>query len=110
MQNSRFTHRAGERMIAPHSANHDAQRTPPRGIAMSMLSVCLITYNHETTVREALDSVLAQQISFPFEIVVGDDASTDATASILEDYAARHVGRLRLRLAATNAGVLSNFL
>lgn len=77
---------------------------------MSMLSVCLITYNHARTVEEALESILAQHTSFPFEVVVGDDASTDGTASVLADYAARHPGRFQLRLAATNAGVLTNFL
>jgi glycosyltransferase involved in cell wall biosynthesis len=77
---------------------------------MSMLSVCLITYNHERTVREALDGILAQDTSFPFEIVVGDDASTDGTAAILAEYAARHPGRFHLRLAERNAGVLANFL
>ena len=72
------------------------------------VSVWMITYNHEPYIREALDSVLSQRTSFPFEIVVGDDASTDGTRRILEEYAAAHPGRFRLLLHGRNIGMIGN--
>ena len=72
------------------------------------VSVWMITYNHEPYVREALDSVLSQETSFPFEIVIGDDASTDGTRRILQEYAAAHPGRIRLLLHERNLGMIAN--
>lgn len=43
------------------------------------VSVCLITYNHEPFISQALDGALKQETDFDFEIVIGDDCSTDAT-------------------------------
>lgn len=49
------------------------------------LSVILITYNHEKYVELALASILGQETKFPFEVVVGDDVSTDNTRKIIEE-------------------------
>ena len=48
------------------------------------LSVIFITYNHKDYVEKALRSVLAQETDFPYEIVIGDDCSTDGTQEILK--------------------------
>ena len=45
-----------------------------------------ITYNHEKYIADALDSFLMQQVSFSYEIIVHDDASTDKTAKIIREY------------------------
>ncbi len=54
----------------------------PERIAPVRVSVLLTTYNGADFLRETLDSVLAQRFS-DFEIVVVDDASTDATPDVL---------------------------
>ncbi len=54
------------------------------------LSVILITYNHGDYVEKALSSVMAQETDFPFEVVVGDDCSTDNTRNILEEFARKY--------------------
>lgn len=54
------------------------------------VSVCITTYNHEKYIAEALDSVLAQQTEFSFEILVGEDDSSDLTKEIVEQYARKH--------------------
>jgi hypothetical protein len=41
-----------------------------------LVSICCLTYNHESFIRDALDGFLNQKTSFPFEIVIYDDAST----------------------------------
>ena len=55
-----------------------------------MIGVCIATYNQEKYIRQCLDSVLMQKVDFDYEIVVGDDASTDGTQDILCDYAKRY--------------------
>lgn len=74
------------------------------------MSVCLITYNHAEYVAQAVESVLSQETRFPYEIVVGEDRSTDGTRRIVEEFAARHPDRIRLILAEQNRGLLRNFL
>ncbi len=48
------------------------------------LSVIFITYNHEKYVEKAIRSVLSQETDFPFEVVIGEDCSTDSTKEIIE--------------------------
>lgn len=54
-----------------------------------LVSIRCITYNHEPYIAQALDGFLMQKTSFPFEIVVHDDASTDKTAEIIREYEKR---------------------
>lgn len=57
--------------------------------ATPLVSICCITYNHAPFIRQCLDSFLMQKTSFPVEILIHDDASTDGTDVIIRDYAAR---------------------
>lgn len=74
-----------------------------------LASILLITYNHGAYVEQALESCLRQKTSFPFEIIVGDDASTDGTGEILRRWAARHP-QIVLSIQAKNSGGANNFL
>ncbi|MFT5291873.1 MAG: glycosyltransferase involved in cell wall biosynthesis [Planctomycetota bacterium] len=67
----------------------------------------MITYNHKRWIREAIESVLAQEFQ-DFEIVVGDDVSTDGTTEIVAEYAARDP-RVRLLPSDKNLGGRKNF-
>jgi len=49
-------------------------------------SILLITYNQEKFIRQALDSVLMQQVDFPIEVVIADDYSQDSTLAIAREY------------------------
>ena len=51
-----------------------------------LVSICCITYNHEPYIVQTLDGFLMQKTSFPFEILIHDDASTDRTADIIREY------------------------
>jgi len=51
-----------------------------------LVSVQCITYNHESYLEQALDGILMQETSFPFEVIVHDDASKDHTADIIRKY------------------------
>jgi glycosyltransferase involved in cell wall biosynthesis len=74
------------------------------------VSVHMITYNHARFIARALDSALAQETNFPFEIVVFDDASTDGTSAIVRQYAQRHPDVIRAVVREKNAGVSRNFI
>lgn len=57
-----------------------------------LVSVCMTTYNHAPYLRQAVESVLSQQTLFDFELVLGEDCSTDLTAEICREYAAKYPG------------------
>ena len=67
-----------------------------------LVSICCLTYNHESFIRDALDGFLNQKTSFPFEIVIYDDASTDRTPDIIREYVRRFPGRFRPLLNVEN--------
>lgn len=50
------------------------------------VSVAMITYNHEQFIAQALESVLMQKVNFDYELVIGEDCSTDKTRDILIRY------------------------
>lgn len=54
------------------------------------VSVCVITYNQEKYIRECLQSIVDQQTDFDFEVIVGDDCSTDGTRAIVQEFANRY--------------------
>jgi glycosyltransferase involved in cell wall biosynthesis len=55
-----------------------------------LVSICCITYNHEGFIRDALEGFIAQKTVFPFEIIIHDDASTDRTPEIINEYTTRY--------------------
>ena len=59
------------------------------------VSVSIISFNHAPFIRQALESVLAQQTPFAVEILIGDDDSTDGTREIVREYAERYPDRIR---------------
>lgn len=74
------------------------------------VSVCMITYNHEKFIAQAIDSVLMQQVDFDYEIVIGEDCSTDNTRNIVIDYRNRFPDRIKLLLNEENLGMMPNFI
>ncbi len=63
-----------------------------------LVSVCLITYQHGKYIRECLENVYAQVTDFPFEVLIGEDDSTDGTREICIKYAERYPNITRLFL------------
>ncbi len=69
----------------------------------------MTTYNHAPYLRQAIESVLAQQTPFGVELVLGDDCSTDGTTEICRGYAARYPDRVRLVTGEHNLGWRANY-
>jgi glycosyltransferase involved in cell wall biosynthesis len=66
------------------------------------VTVLVITYNHVRFIRQALESVLAQQTDCDFEVLISEDCSTDGTREIVLDYAAAHPDKIYLLLSTAN--------
>lgn len=72
------------------------------------VSVCITTYNLEPYIAQTLDSVLCQETSFDYEVIVGDDFSTDRTREILLQYKAQYPDKIVLHFQEKNVGVNRN--
>jgi glycosyltransferase involved in cell wall biosynthesis len=73
------------------------------------LSVNIITFNHAEFIAKALDSVLMQRVYFDYEIVVGDDCSTDGTREIIQAYHQRAPNKIKPVFQPKNIGMMRNF-
>ena len=74
-----------------------------------LVSVAMITYNHERFVTTAIESVLAQRTDFPIELVIGDDASSDDTRRRIAPLKAQAPEVIRTLFHASNVGAHRNF-
>ncbi|MFN6487274.1 MULTISPECIES: glycosyltransferase [unclassified Nostoc] len=74
------------------------------------VSVLMITYNHDKFIAKAIESVLIQQVNFEYELVIGEDCSTDTTRQIAIDYQKRYPDKIRLLLPNNNLGMNQNLV
>ncbi len=74
------------------------------------VSACIITYNQEEFIRKCLDGAVSQVTSFDYEIVIGEDCSTDATLSICREYAQKFPNIIRLLSRTQNLGMAYNWM
>lgn len=58
--------------------------------AIPVVSICCITYNHEKYIRNTLEGFIIQKTTFPVEIIIHDDASTDNTPKIILEFANKY--------------------
>lgn len=73
-----------------------------------LVSVKMITYNHAPYIAQAIEGVLMQKTNFPFELVIGEDCSTDGTREIVFDYALRYPKVIRVVSSKNNVGMHEN--
>ncbi len=73
-----------------------------------LITISIMTYNHQKYIEETLDSVLKQKTEYPYEIVISDDGSKDRTPEILKKYANRYSDIIKLILHKKNMGILRN--
>lgn len=72
------------------------------------ISVCVLAYNHEPYIREALLSVLGQNTKYSIEVLVLEDCSTDNTLSIVKAISTEYPGRIKIRANSKNKGHFLN--
>ncbi len=74
------------------------------------VSVCVVTYNQEKYIAECLQSLVDQVTDFPFEIIVGEDCSTDRTREIVEEFALKYPGLIVRNYHDENVGAVENII
>lgn len=84
----------------------DSQRL----VTSPLVSVLMITYNHAEYLAEAIEGVVSQKCDFPFELIVGEDASSDATRQVAFDYQRRYPEIIRVVYSRENVGMNANAL
>ena len=80
------------------------------------LSIYVPTFNHEHYIVQALDSILMQETAYTYEVLVGEDCSTDNTRAVLKEYEKQHPGMFQIfyrehnmhKLPVNNAGDLKS--
>ena len=73
-----------------------------------VVSVMMLAYRHEKFVAQAIESVVGQQCSFPFELIIGEDCSPDGTREIVLDYQRRYPHLIRVLISDRNVGMQAN--
>lgn len=68
-----------------------------------IISIIVLTYNHEKYVQKALDSIFMQDINVNYEVIIHDDVSKDSTQEILKAYAKKYPDKIRLYLRRMKA-------
>lgn len=74
------------------------------------LSVCIVTYNQEKYIGECLESLVTQDTDFLFEIIIGDDASSDHTSEIILRYYEKYPHLIIPILRKKNLGPVRNII
>ncbi len=75
-----------------------------------LVSAKMITYNHAPYIAQAIEGVLQQEVDFPYELVIGEDCSTDGTREIVFDYQKKYPDIIRVITSDKNVGARKNGL
>lgn len=74
-----------------------------------LVSVCILTYNQESTIAETIESILNQDFNFEYEIIIGEDCSTDLTLEICKKYQTLYPSLIKIITSNKNVGLMQNF-
>lgn len=75
---------------------------------MIKVSVCVMTYNQEKYIGQCLESLVTQETDFDFEIIVGDDFSTDGTRDVIQEYQKKYPDIIKPVFRDKNVGITEN--
>lgn len=76
---------------------------------LDLISVIVCTYNQQDTIGRTLDSILAQKCHLPFEIIIGEDCSTDRTLAVCRQYEQKYPDKIRILANKPNKGFVRNY-
>jgi glycosyltransferase involved in cell wall biosynthesis len=74
------------------------------------VSACIITYNQEKFIHECIKGAVKQKLDYPYEIVIGEDCSSDTTKTICKAYADKYPNLIRLIDRNKNLGMNGNWI
>lgn len=75
---------------------------------MESIAVCIVTYNQEKYIAQAIESALFQKVTIPYTIYIGEDLSSDNTRKICSDYEHKYPGTIKVILNNENQGLVKN--
>lgn len=75
-----------------------------------VVSVCIVSYCQVDFIGQCLESILTQETDFRFEVIVGDDGSTDGTREIIQKFSQQYPGKLIPLFHEKNIGATKNYL
>lgn len=93
MDNDKVTKALNERFLLQKEYLGDAKSV---NLIQPLVSVTVATYQHANYIKECLDGILMQKVTFPYEIILGEDGSVDGTQEICKEYAEKHPDKIRL--------------
>lgn len=73
------------------------------------IKVCMLTYNQSQYVAESIESVVSQECSYDYQLIIAEDCSPDNTRQICEQYAERYQDKIKLLPTPENLGIYKNF-
>ena len=79
------------------------------GAQAPVATVLIVTYNHARFLRQAIDSILSQDTDFSFEVIIGDDCSSDGTLELALSLQEANPGLIRLFPSSENMGLSANY-
>lgn len=79
-------------------------------MSQPLVSVPMLTYNHAPFIAQAIEGVLQQKTNYTFELVIGEDCSTDGTRDIVFEYQKKYPGIIRVVTSDKNVGMKKNSL
>ncbi len=66
------------------------------------VSISCLTYNHEKYIAQTIEGFLLQKTTFKYEILIHDDASTDNTSRIVQEYAGKYPSLIKPLIQTEN--------
>lgn len=75
-----------------------------------LVSVHMITYNHEKFISNAIEGVLIQKTTFPIELIISDDCSKDNTPNIIREFSEKYPNLIKPIFREINMGSINNFI
>lgn len=79
-------------------------------MSVPLVSINMITYNHAPFIAQAIEGVLCQKTTFLFELIIGEDCSTDGTREIVFEYQKKYPHIIRVITSGENVGMKKNGL
>lgn len=74
-----------------------------------LVSICCTAYNLENFISKAIESFLMQETNFKYEIIIGEDCSSDSTRKIVSDYCTKFPDLIQMVVSGTNVGIIQNY-
>lgn len=74
-----------------------------------LVSVIMLAYNHEKYIQKSIESIISQNTTFNYEIIIGEDCSSDKTREICIQYQSKHPEKIKLILHESNQGLIGNY-